>query len=97
MVNGEPFSGRQFITASFSAPNINKAYSNSKEIDHNTTIELIFENTIFIELRTHSCFIYSHIGHHCVILYIVRGKTNLKSFVLSDCKCWDTLGIKRLG
>ena len=50
MVNGEPFSVRQFVTASFSAPNINKTHSNSKEIDHNTTIELIFENTILIEL-----------------------------------------------
>ena len=49
MVNDEPFSGRHSVTTSFSAPTINKLIQIQTEVDHNTTIELIFENTIFIE------------------------------------------------
>ncbi|GAY67331.1 hypothetical protein CUMW_255620 [Citrus unshiu] len=56
------------------------------------TFEQIFENTIFIKLKTLSCFIHSHIKHHCVILYIVRGKTNFLGGLLSGILKPEKLG-----
>ena len=60
MVNGEPFSSRQSITASFSAPTINKlnpiqtrrfpTIIIEQNIENTTFIEQNIENTTFIEL-----------------------------------------------
>lgn len=50
MVNGEPFSGRQFVTASFSAPTINKLNPIQTRGIPTIIIEQNIENTTFIEL-----------------------------------------------
>ena len=50
IVNGESFSSRQSVTTNFSTLIINKLIQIQIKVDHKTNIELIFENTIFLEL-----------------------------------------------
>ena len=50
MINDDLFSPRKSITASFSAPTLDKLIQIQTTVDHNAIIKLITENTTFIKL-----------------------------------------------